>query len=403
MMEKTHCAFFSYSRDDSEFALKLAKDLKAQRAVVWLDQLDISPGQHWDTALEEALDSCPNMLLVLSPSSVASQNVMDEVSFAIEEHKLVIPILYRTCKIPLRLRRLQYIDARTDYDSAFNELRRLLSPDEDAKAERETRLEKQRAHIEGEQDPPAQDKEQAQRDEAKRVAEVQAAQEQQARNRAAAQRAPDSQRPTSIPAGNSRQQTGKLWLAGAAIVLVVIIGVIWREATAGSPARSNSPPYQPPTTVDTGPPGKSTDTAATQTSEPLTSPSEPAKQPVPSTAEWAQRFVGALASSSVTTLHPFFDETVSPYYSMQSADWDAIVKDKQSFFRTYPTVQYTIVGQPREISESDDHAVVELDMKYDVVRKDGQRREGNSHLSMDLHLVNGDWKVAGIHEIVSGK
>jgi hypothetical protein len=40
-------AFFSYSRDDSEFALRLAADLKAAGANVWLDQLDIAPGQRW--------------------------------------------------------------------------------------------------------------------------------------------------------------------------------------------------------------------------------------------------------------------------------------------------------------------------------------------------------------------
>ncbi len=37
-------AFFSYSRLDAEFALKLAKDLRNAGASVWIDQLDISPG-----------------------------------------------------------------------------------------------------------------------------------------------------------------------------------------------------------------------------------------------------------------------------------------------------------------------------------------------------------------------
>jgi len=48
-------AFFSYSREDSEFALRLAEDLKAAGAVVWIDQLDISPSEEWDIAVEEAL------------------------------------------------------------------------------------------------------------------------------------------------------------------------------------------------------------------------------------------------------------------------------------------------------------------------------------------------------------
>jgi hypothetical protein len=37
-------AFFSYSRDDSEFALRLAEDLKAAGANVWLNQLEIEAG-----------------------------------------------------------------------------------------------------------------------------------------------------------------------------------------------------------------------------------------------------------------------------------------------------------------------------------------------------------------------
>jgi TPR repeat protein len=108
-------AFFSYSRDDSEFALRLAADLKAAGADVWLDQLDIEPGKRWARAVEEALTASPRMLVLLSPSSVASTNVEDEVTFALEEHKTVIPVLYRDCKIPFQLRPFQYVDFRTDY------------------------------------------------------------------------------------------------------------------------------------------------------------------------------------------------------------------------------------------------------------------------------------------------
>ena len=93
-------AFFSYSRDDSGFVLRLAADLKATGANVWLDQLDIEPGQRWARAVQDALTASPRMLVILSPSSVTSTNVEDEVTFALEEHKTVIPVLYRDCKIP---------------------------------------------------------------------------------------------------------------------------------------------------------------------------------------------------------------------------------------------------------------------------------------------------------------
>jgi len=130
----TPLAFFSYARDDSQFALQLAKDLKAAGVPVWLDQLDILPGQRWDQAVEDALANCPRMLVILSPSSVDSTNVMDEVSFALEERKVVIPILHRECKIPFRLRRVQYVDFRGEYNAGVRELLKVMGVEEKAQA-----------------------------------------------------------------------------------------------------------------------------------------------------------------------------------------------------------------------------------------------------------------------------
>ena len=118
--------FFSYTRKDSEFVLKLAKELRAVGANLWLDQLDILGGQHWDSTVEKALKSCKGMIAVLSPESVASDNVMDEVSYALDEGKLVVPVVIRSCDIPLRLRRVQYIDFTADYDTGFSQLLRAL-------------------------------------------------------------------------------------------------------------------------------------------------------------------------------------------------------------------------------------------------------------------------------------
>jgi len=120
--QDTQQAFCSYCREDSAFALRLAGDLKAAGAHVWLDQLDIVPGQRWDRAVEDALAACPRMLVILSPVSVESTNVMDEVSAALEADKTVIPVIYGDCKIPFRLRRLQHVDFRLDYHIALVQL-----------------------------------------------------------------------------------------------------------------------------------------------------------------------------------------------------------------------------------------------------------------------------------------
>ena len=116
MSDEKQKIFFSYAREDSDFVLKLAKELRAAGADLWLDQLDIPAGRRWDRAVEEALEASPCMLVVLSPEAVDSHNVMDEVSYALEEGKQVIPVLYRPCKIPFRLRRVQYVDITGDYE-----------------------------------------------------------------------------------------------------------------------------------------------------------------------------------------------------------------------------------------------------------------------------------------------
>jgi len=119
-------AFFSYSREDSDFALKLAQDLRDAGACVWLDQLDIEPGQEWDSAVEDAVMRCQRMLLILSPASVKSRNVRDEITFALDEKKIIIPVLYQDAAIPLQLIRIQHTDFRTDYDRGLKILLKAL-------------------------------------------------------------------------------------------------------------------------------------------------------------------------------------------------------------------------------------------------------------------------------------
>lgn len=114
--------FFSYARADGEFALKLATDLREAGVDLWMDQLDIEAGERWDRSIERALEEHPALLVILSPESVESTNVMDEVSYALEESKRVVPVLYRPCKVPFRLRRVQHVDFTGDYQAGLDAL-----------------------------------------------------------------------------------------------------------------------------------------------------------------------------------------------------------------------------------------------------------------------------------------
>jgi len=143
-------AFFSYSREDSEFALRLAVDLKTAGANVWVDRMDIIPGQLWDHAVEDALTKCPRMVVILSPASIKSTNVMDEVSFALQAKKTVIPVIYKDCTVPLRLHRVQYVDFRLDYARGLKELlKTLLSLEQSTPATKIQELETQQSSAQG--------------------------------------------------------------------------------------------------------------------------------------------------------------------------------------------------------------------------------------------------------------
>ncbi len=80
--------FFSYSRADaSDFALRLAVDLKKEGFNVWIDQQDIRAGSEWDIEIEKALETSDCLLFVESEKSVTSTNVLDEVYYALEQKK----------------------------------------------------------------------------------------------------------------------------------------------------------------------------------------------------------------------------------------------------------------------------------------------------------------------------
>lgn len=111
--------FLSYARADGRDALRFADQLIAAGVSVWVDQYDIRPSQHWDRAVETAVRACQGVIIMLSPSSAASPNVADEVAVAIAEGKDIIPILIEKCTVPLRMTRMQFIDATVSREAAL--------------------------------------------------------------------------------------------------------------------------------------------------------------------------------------------------------------------------------------------------------------------------------------------
>lgn len=80
--------------------------------------------------IEKALKASETVIVVLSPNAVASNNIMDEISYALENNKKVIPVIIEQCEIPFRVKRLQYIDFIQNYDVGFKRLSTVLKLDE---------------------------------------------------------------------------------------------------------------------------------------------------------------------------------------------------------------------------------------------------------------------------------
>ena len=115
--------FISYARVDLPFVARMAAEMRASGVDLWLDTLDIPLGKSWDDEIEKALKQCSRFLVVLTPESVASANVRDEINEAIERGVHIIPALLRPCEVPFRIKRLQRFDLSSSPDV---EIKRLI-------------------------------------------------------------------------------------------------------------------------------------------------------------------------------------------------------------------------------------------------------------------------------------
>jgi formylglycine-generating enzyme required for sulfatase activity len=122
--------FISYSRKDIAFIDKLAADLKKSGLDVWYDVSGIAGGDRWRSEIENALRNSQYVLVVLSPDAVLSQWVEREFLFSNNLQKKIIPLMYRSCEIPLNYVDINIIDVQGDnYATNFDELLEALSID----------------------------------------------------------------------------------------------------------------------------------------------------------------------------------------------------------------------------------------------------------------------------------
>jgi hypothetical protein len=143
-MAKPLNVFLSYSRQDVEFARKLAADLKAEGHLdPWLDVTDLNAGDRWENKIREAIGSAEVLLVLLSSSSVKSEWVMREAELATSQGKgRVIPVIIdegAKSAVPGFLNEIQWLDLSTParYASGLRELSNLAGSAGRTKNERD--------------------------------------------------------------------------------------------------------------------------------------------------------------------------------------------------------------------------------------------------------------------------
>lgn len=119
--------FLSYAREDRPQIDRLAADLRKHRIKVWYDSL-LEGGQNWQQHIELALLSCDVLLTVISPHSTTSPYVQAEVKNALEQGKLVIPLVYEKSELPLALQHHQYLHIGDEkrYQNSLEELVKII-------------------------------------------------------------------------------------------------------------------------------------------------------------------------------------------------------------------------------------------------------------------------------------
>lgn len=119
--------FISYSSADKPFVDRLVDDLVKHRLGIWYDTWEIRVGDSLTQKIQEGIRESSFLAVVLTPNSVNSRWVQEELRAALAEEmrrggKFVLPILHQQCEIPPFLSDRVYADFRADYARGFERL-----------------------------------------------------------------------------------------------------------------------------------------------------------------------------------------------------------------------------------------------------------------------------------------
>ncbi len=117
--------FISHSSNDNIFTLKLATSLKDEFGVeIWVDFDDNPAGIRWNQGVQNGLNECQIMVLIVSPESMVSAHVEHEWHHFLNKKKIVIPIIHKHVEnLHYELESIVHtVFYRRPYNKAFKDL-----------------------------------------------------------------------------------------------------------------------------------------------------------------------------------------------------------------------------------------------------------------------------------------
>jgi hypothetical protein len=122
--------FISHSWKDSSLAKKLATVLEKSGFRVWDVSQNLLPGDNWAKSVAQALDESQAMVVLLTPESIHSPWVKNEIEHALGNStyaKRLIPVLVGAAEseIPWILRKLDSIVALPDANANNDQLQKI--------------------------------------------------------------------------------------------------------------------------------------------------------------------------------------------------------------------------------------------------------------------------------------
>lgn len=119
--------FISHTSQDKPTVRRLAEGLTQAGFSVWLDEWQIRVGECIATEIEQGLEICRFLVLVLSPAAVASEWVSrewkaqywDEVA---EGTIRVLPVVAEACTLPVLLRTKKHVSLTSDFNAGLESL-----------------------------------------------------------------------------------------------------------------------------------------------------------------------------------------------------------------------------------------------------------------------------------------